>query len=103
MVMRVPSFWDRYTSALVIPSPSRLLANPSVNRSATCHRAAFRMVAFSRSIRPMEPISLEMDTWTSSPITSLHSSAARNSWSFRTVENTQEMAMDLTPLAFMSR
>lgn len=58
------------------------------------------MVAFSRSMRPMEPISLETDTWTSSPITSRHSPAAARSWSSRTVENTQEMATERTPLAF---
>ena len=50
----------------------------------------------------MEPISLEMETCTSSPMTSLHSLAAARSWSLRTVENTQEMATDLTPWAFRS-
>ena len=44
----------------------------------------------------MEPISLEMDMWTSSPITSRHSRAAASSWSLRTVENTQEMATERT-------
>ena len=60
------------------------------------------MVAFSRSIRPIEPISLEMDTCTSGPITSRHSFAASSSWSLRTVENTLEMAMDLTPFSRIS-
>ena len=54
------------------------------------------MVAFSRSMRPMEPISLEMEVWTSSPITSRHSRAISNSWSLRMVENTLAMAMDCT-------
>ena len=60
------------------------------------------MVAFSRSMSPMEPISLEMEMWTSSPMTSRQSLAASSSWSFRTVENTQEMAMDWTPFPFIS-
>ena len=99
----VPSFWLRYTSALVMPSSARLLAKPLVKRSATCQSAALRMVAFSRSMRPMEPISLETEMCTSSPMTSRQRAAASSSWSLRTVENTPEMAMDLTPLAFMSR
>ena len=102
MVMSVPSFWLRYTSALTMPSSRRLLAKPSVKRSATCHSAAFRIVAFSRSIRPIEPISLEMEIWTSSPMISRQSLAASTSWSLRTVENTLEMAMDFTPFAFIS-
>ena len=85
-----------------MPLSRRLLAKPSVNRSATCQSAAFRIVAFSRSMRPIEPISLEIETWTSSPMTSRQSFAASSSWSLRTVENTQEMAIDLTPFAFIS-
>ncbi len=61
MVMRVPSFWDRYTSAPVMPLAARLSAKPSVNRRDTSFNAAFRIVAFSRSTRPMEPISLDTD------------------------------------------
>ena len=73
-----------------------------MNRSATCQSAAFKIVAFSRSIRPIEPISLEMETWTSSPITWRQSLAASSSWSLRTVEKTQDTAMDFTPFSFMS-
>ena len=45
-----------------MPSSRRLLAKPSVKRSATFQSAALRIVAFSRSMRPMEPISLEIET-----------------------------------------
>ena len=103
MVISVPSFWLRYTSAWVMPSSARLWAKPSVNRSATFHSAALRIVAFSRSIRPMEPISLETEIWTSSPRISRQRAAASRSWSLRTVEKTQEMAMDFTPFSPMSR
>ena len=96
MVISVPSFWERYTSALVTPSSFRLYAKPSVKRSATRYRAAFRIVAFSRSIRPMLPISLEMEMCTSPPMTSRQICAARSSCSAHTVENTQEMATDST-------
>ena len=96
MVIKVPSFCDRYSAALVTPSSFRLLANPSVNRSATLHRAAFKIVAFSLSINPIDPISLDMEIRTSGPRISLQSCAARSSWSLRTVENTQEMATDST-------
>ena len=86
-----------------MPSSARLWAKPSVNRSATFHSAALRIVAFSRSISPMEPISLEMEMWTSSPRISRQRAAASCSWSLRTVEKTQEMAMDLTPFSPISR
>ena len=92
MVMSVPSFCDRYTSAFVTPLSARLAAKPSVNLRATSYSAAFKMVAFSRSIRPIEPISLEMDTCTSSPSTSRAMVAARSSSSLRTVENTLDTA-----------
>ena len=62
IVMSVPSFCDRYTSAFSTPLSARPFAKPSVKRRATPWSAAFRMVAFSRSTRPIDPISLEMDT-----------------------------------------
>ena len=92
MVMSVPSFCDRYTSAFTTPLSAKLAAKPSVKRRATSYSAAFKMVAFSRSMRPIEPISLEMDTCTSSPSTSRAISAARSSSSLRTVENTHDTA-----------
>ena len=60
------------------------------------------MVAVSRSIRPMEPISPDTDICTSSPITSLQISAARFSCSSRTVEKTEDIATDFTPFSFIS-
>ena len=84
------------TSALLLIASLR--AKPSVNLLATLHSAELSMVAFSRSISPIEPISLEMETCTSWPTISRHNSAALSSWSFRTVENTLEMATDSTCL-----
>ena len=55
-VISVPSFWVRYESTVetvVRRAPAR---SPDTTRWATLSSAAFRIVAFSRSSRPSEPI-----------------------------------------------
>ena len=79
-----------------MPRSAKLFAKPSVKRSATRWSAAFKMVAFSRSTRPIEPISLEMEMRTSSPSTSRAMAAAASSSSLRTPANTQLMATEST-------
>ena len=55
-LISVPSFWLRYTGAS-IPSSASAERNAATMCSARSRRHAFITVAFSRSSRPMRPIS----------------------------------------------
>ncbi len=75
-----------------MPSDSSAAIKLSDVVFATLTRAAFKMVAFSRSSRLTLPISLEIEMGKSSPKASRTIAAARRSWLASTGENTLEMA-----------
>ena len=99
-LISVPSFWVRYSGALM---PSSLIArrNAATVCVASTRRQAFRMAAFSRSSRPIRPISLDLVMKASG--TSAESIAAASpSISGFTGENTDETAIALIPLVLIS-
>ncbi len=55
-----PSFWDRYTSASVMPRSAKLFAKPSVKRQQPGGAQRSKWWRFAQP-KPMEPISLEME------------------------------------------
>ena len=91
----VPSFWLMYRGA---SRPKDLMASwmPWMVRAATSPRQALSAAAFSRSSRPIRPISWERVILRPWP-TRLITAAASISWAGFTGENTPEMATARTP------
>src|SRR5579875_1793060 len=88
--MRVPSFCAKNVTGRRSCAASALSIAVATSL-ATPTSAAFRIVAFSRSSRPTEPISWLSDTWTS-PSSRLTISAASSSWRADTGANTLVIA-----------
>ncbi len=98
--IKVPSFWLIKKGALISMAASAAL-KPETVFMASSRRQAFMMAAFSRSSNPIRPMVLESVMFASG-ITCFTTSAAFSSNAAFTGENTDEIAMALTPFCLMS-
>ncbi len=86
----------------MIPWPRTAPSSPPTSWSASSRSDALMMVAFSRSSRPMRPISCESEMATSGPSSAASTAAASTSNSLFTGANTLEIATDRSPRRAMS-